>query len=56
MTGATYAVYVSETLTPTQNWQIVAGTAQTGTGGALELPLTNGLPEIGFYRIGCIQP
>lgn len=56
VTGATYAVYVSETLTPTQNWQIVAGTAQTGTGGALELPLTNGLPEIGFYRIGCIQP
>ena len=54
--GAQYAIYASATLVPTQNWRAVAGTAQTGTGGALELALTNELPAIGYYRIGCAQP
>ncbi|MGD9780529.1 MAG: metallophosphoesterase [Kiritimatiellia bacterium] len=56
ISGAQYALYASETLFPTQNWQAVAGTVQTGTGGALELSLTNGLPALGFYRIGYVQP
>lgn len=56
ISGAAYAIYASETLVPTQNWQVVAGTAQTGTGGALELSLTNDVPALGFYRIGYTQP
>lgn len=54
--GAQYALYASETLIPTQNWQVVAGTIETGTGGALELSCTNELPAIGYYRIGYTQP
>lgn len=56
LSGAQYAIYASTTLVPTQNWQAVAGTAQTGTGGALELSLTNELPATGYYRIGFAQP
>ena len=56
LSGAHYAIYASETLIPTQNWQMVAGTLQTGTGGALELSLTNELPAIGYFRIGVAQP
>lgn len=54
--GAAYAIYATETLVPTQNWQVVAGTVQIGTGGALELRLTNGLPAVGYYRIGFTPP
>ena len=54
--GAVYALYATDVLVPTQNWQIVAGTAQPGTGGALELVLTNDLPALRFYRIGRTQP
>lgn len=53
---ATYAIYASDTLVPTQNWRMVTGTAQTGTGGSLELTLTNDLPAVGYYRIGYISP
>ena len=56
VSGAPYAIYASETLFPTQNWQVVEGTVQTGTGGDLELSLTNDLPALGFYRIGYAQP
>lgn len=56
ISGAVYAIYASETLLPTQNWQMVAGTVQPGTGGALELSLTNDIPAQGFYRIGCTLP
>ena len=56
VSGAPYAIYASETLFPTQNWQVVEGTVQTGTGGALELSLSNDLPALGFYRIGYMQP
>lgn len=56
ISGAQYAVYVSETLVPTQNWQAVAGTLQTGTGGALDLSLTNELPATGFYRVSYTPP
>ena len=56
VSGAVYAVYASDTLVPTQNWRIVAGTAQTGTGAALELVLTNDWPALRFYRIGRAQP
>lgn len=56
LSGASYAIYASATLVPTQNWQAVAGTLQTGTGGALELSLTNELPATGYYRIGFAQP
>ena len=51
-----YAIYVSETLIPTQNWQLVTGTLQAGNGGTLELVMTNDLPVCGFYRIGGGQP
>ena len=54
--GATYAIYASDTLVPTQNWRMVTGTAQTGTGGSLELTLTNDLPAVSYYRIGFIFP
>ena len=54
--GAQYAVYASATLAPTQNWQQVAGTVQSGTGGPLDLDIDGELPPCAFYRIGYMQP
>ena len=56
VSGAAYAIYASETLFPTQNWQAVEGTVQIGTGGEVELSLTNDLPAFGYYRIGYALP
>jgi hypothetical protein len=54
--GAQYAIYDSRTLIPTQNWQIVAGTVKAGTGGAIDLSITNGLLPTNYYRVGYTQP
>ena len=54
--GAQYAIYDSHTLIPTQNWQIVAGTVVTGTGGAIDLSITNELLSTNYYRIGYTVP
>ena len=54
--GAQYAVYSSLTLIPTQNWQIMTQTVETGTGGAIDLTLTNGLLPTNYYRVGYILP
>lgn len=56
VSGAQYAVYSSLTLIPTQNWQIVTQTIETGTGGAMDLTLTNGLLPTNYYRVGYILP
>ena len=50
--GATYAIWASPTLFPSQQWQAVTGTEQTGTGGDIDLSITNDLLPTNFYRIG----
>jgi len=50
--GITYAVWESPTLIPTQNWQKVQGSSKSGTGGAIDLAITNMLLPLNFYRIG----
>ena len=54
--GAQYAVYATPFLFPSQNWQIVAGTVTNGSGGAIDLSITNGLLPTNYYRIGYIAP
>ena len=54
--NALYAIYDSPLLIPTQNWQIVTGTEVTGTGGAIDLAITNGLLPTNYYRIGYTLP
>ena len=56
ITGATYDVWATPTLFPSQNWQIVAGTATNGNGGPIDLTITNGLLPTNFYRIGYTAP
>ncbi len=50
--GTTYAIWESPTLIPTQNWQKVQGSSKSGTGGAIDLAITNMLLPLNFYRIG----
>lgn len=50
--GATYAVWASPTLFPSQNWQKVAGTERAGDGNPMDLTITNGLLPTNFYRVG----
>ena len=54
ISGATYAVWATSALIPTQNWQIVAGTEKEGTGNAIDLSITNGLLPTNFYRTGYV--
>ncbi|HNS80563.1 MAG TPA: carbohydrate-binding protein [Kiritimatiellia bacterium] len=54
--GAEYAVYETPILVPTQNWQIVAGSAMTGTGADLEMVITNMVSTSAYYRIGYTLP
>ena len=54
--NALYAIYDSPMLVPTQNWQIVTGTEVVGTGGAIDLSITNGLLPTNNYRIGYTLP
>ncbi len=49
---ATYAIWSSPTLFPSQNWQKVNGTEVLGHGGPINLFYTNGLLPIDFLRIG----
>ena len=53
---ARYALYASPTLLPTQFWQVVAGTTVDGTGGTIDLSITNGLLPTNYYRIGYTLP
>ena len=53
--GATYAVWASPTLVPSQNWTIVAGSATQANGGPIDLSITNGLMPTNFYRVGYTQ-
>ncbi len=55
LNGATYAIWASPTLFPIQNWQMIEGTDVPGTGGAIDLSITNGLLPTNFYRIGYTQ-
>ena len=50
--GATYAVWATPTLFPSQNWQKVAGTERAGDGNPMDLTITNGLLPTNFYRVG----
>jgi len=50
--GTTYAIWESPTLIPTQNWQKVQGSSKPGTGGAIDLTITNMILPLNFYRIG----
>jgi hypothetical protein len=52
ISGATYAVWASPVLFPTQNWLVVSGTETNSTGGPIDLSITNGLLPTNFYRIG----
>ena len=52
VSGATYAIWASTTLFPSQNWQKVAGTESNADGGPIDLTITNGLLPINFYRVG----
>ncbi len=54
--GAQYAVFSSPMLIPTQNWLIVSGTATNGTGGTIDLSITNDLLQIDYYRVGYTLP
>ena len=50
--GATYAIWASPTLTPTQNWQLVTGTDLPGTGGPLQLHCPAPAENTLYYRVG----
>ena len=50
--GATYWLWESPTLFPSSNWQKVEDSGQLGTGGAIELSVTNMLLPRNFYRVG----
>jgi len=50
--GATYAIWASPTLIPTQNWQIVEGTDLPGTGGPLQLDCPPPAENTLYYRVG----
>lgn len=52
VSGTTYAVWASPVLSPTQNWQKVAGTESNAQGGPIDLSITNGLLSTNFFRIG----
>ncbi len=54
--GATYAIYATPMLIPTQNWQLVDGTARIGDGNSIELTHTNAVDSFSFYRIGYVLP
>jgi len=54
--GATYAIYATPMLLPTQNWQRVSGSSQVGDGGSIELAHTNVVDTYYFYRIGYELP
>lgn len=54
--GAEYAIYGSPMLIPTQNWQIIAGTASNGNGGPIDLAVTNFLTLTNYYRVGYTLP
>jgi len=54
--GATYAIYASPTLIPTQNWQIVDETIQIGDGGPIELIYGHSLSTTDYYRVGYTRP
>ena len=55
VSGATYAIWASPTLIPTQNWQKVAGTESNAGGGPLDLTITNGLLPTNYFRVGYQQ-
>lgn len=50
--GATYWLWESPTLFPSSNWQKVTGSGRPGTGGAIDLSITNMLLPQNFYRVG----
>lgn len=50
--GVTYALWASPTLFPSSNWQKVTGSEQPGTGGTVELSITNMFLPLNFYRVG----
>ncbi|MGD9611801.1 MAG: hypothetical protein AB7V22_02745 [Kiritimatiellia bacterium] len=52
ISGATYAVWASPTLFPSQNWQRVDGTESNADGGPIDLMITNGLLPTNFFRVG----
>jgi len=52
--GVQYAIYSTLELYPSPNWRVVTGTSVGGTGGAIDLFLTNALylAPTNFYRVG----
>ena len=56
ISGAQYALYASPALFPSQHWQAVGGTVVAGTGGAIDLSITNGLLPTNYYRVGYTLP
>ena len=55
--GSTYAVWQSPSLFPDPAWVLVPGSAQPGSGGLLDLSITNGLLEpMNFYQIRVSTP
>ena len=54
--GAQYAIYASSTLIPSQHWQAIGGSIQTGTGMGIDLAITNGLLPLNYYRVGYTLP
>ena len=56
LNGASYAIWASPALFPSQNWQIVTGTARTGNGGPLQLDCPAPAADLLFYRVGYTTP
>ena len=52
ISGATYAVWASASLFPSQQWLLVEGTETNGTGSSIDLSITNGLLPTNYYRVG----
>lgn len=52
VSGATYAVWASPTIYPSQNWQKVVGSESNADGGPIDLTITNGLLPTNFFRVG----
>lgn len=55
VSGATYAIWSSATLFPSQDWQKVVGTESNADGGPIDLTITNGLLPTNFFRVGYDQ-
>jgi len=52
VSGATYAVWASPVIFPTQNWQKIDSTETNAGGGPVDLSITNEVLRTNFYRVG----